>query len=243
GKYEGQGAEIPEALRRGMQGDTDADVDVAALLDDANVDVRRKAARVLYDLKSKRVIAQLRRAEQKDEDSEVSRFTTLALVRGGDAPDARAEALLLDRELRWRRFAALAFAERGDARGDTQLAAWWSSDAPPKGTMDFLLARDLLGAIAARKVRAAVPALTESLADIRLRPLLADALGAIGDPEARPPLLRVLSEEPYATARMSEARALVLLGAKEELFAPLERHAALSDPMIEAIGILAEAHL
>src|SRR5690606_37504706 len=41
GKVEATG--LPDALRRGLQGDVDAAEDVAALLDDARVDIRRLA--------------------------------------------------------------------------------------------------------------------------------------------------------------------------------------------------------
>lgn len=55
GRYERQGLRSegkgwPEALRRGLAGDGDAAVDVAALLDDADVTIRRKAAEVLFEL-------------------------------------------------------------------------------------------------------------------------------------------------------------------------------------------------
>ena len=42
------GSAWPEALRRGLQGDVDAAPDVAALLDDADVAIRRKAAEVCF---------------------------------------------------------------------------------------------------------------------------------------------------------------------------------------------------
>jgi len=47
GRYEtAGGAAWPEALRRGIMGDVDAAIDVASLLDDADVSIRRKAAQV-----------------------------------------------------------------------------------------------------------------------------------------------------------------------------------------------------
>jgi hypothetical protein len=242
GKYEGQGSTLPEALRRGMQGDVDADVDVAALLDDANVDVRRRAASVLFDLGSPRVSAQLRRALEKDEDDTVKRWTKLALVRIGE-PAKGADALLSDPDVQWRRAAAMAFAEHGDHRGESELVSYWALEGPPKGSLDFVRARDLLRLLGSLQAKAAVPSLLVSLEDIRLRPFVADALGAIGDPSARKELLRALSEEKYATARTREALALVKLGEKEGLRAPLASFVVQADPMVEAIGIARDAGL
>jgi len=241
GKYEGEGADLPEALRRGMQGDIDADADVAALLDDANVGVGRKAASVLYDLKSKRVAAQIHRSSEHDEDEEVKRFSTLALVRIGfqGGEDARGADLLSDPDILWRRRAALAFAERGDPRGDAELASWWAEGRKDLG---FTASRDVLAAIGARKIRAAVPALAASLSDVRLRPYVADAIGAVGDASGIAPLGHAFADERYDAARVHEARALAALGAKAEL-APLATYAALPDPMIEAISIARDAHL
>jgi len=88
-----------------------------------------------------------------------------------------------------------------------------------------------------------VPLLVASLEDIRLRPWVADALGAIGDASARPALLRSLTDEKYATARAHEAAALVKLGEREGLRGPLASFVVLADPMIEAVGLARDAGL
>ena len=74
---------LPEALRRGLQGDRDAAEDVATLFDDARVDIRREAARCAFRLKAPVMAPQLRRALAKDEDAEVRKWSGLALARLG----------------------------------------------------------------------------------------------------------------------------------------------------------------
>ena len=238
GRFEGQGASnLPEALRRGMQGDVAAAPEVAALLDDANVEVRRKASQTLFDLRSKDVVAQLERATH-DDDEEVRRWTALALARSGGPVLPVVAALLTDPEPRWSRSAALAAAERGDARGSEALIAWLRATDTP-----FARAREIVAALATVKARNAVPALIERLEDLRLRAYVADALGTIGDPAAKAPLLARFSEERYVTTRPHEARALALLGAKTELREPLTRFAGLSEPMEDAVAVALAAGL
>jgi hypothetical protein len=55
--------------------------------------------------------------------------------------------------------------------------------------------------------------LVSALEDVRARPYVADALGALGDTRARAPLLATFAGEPYVTTRPHEARALLALGA------------------------------
>jgi arylsulfatase A-like enzyme len=272
GRYEAAAGAWPEALRRGMTGDTEAARDVASLLDDADVTVRRKAAEVSFALHASETAPELRRALDRDEDDEVRRWTALALVRAsgparsqradpneasgparsqradpneasGPARSQRAdpnenvgpaspvppaaEALLKDASQPWRRRAALALGERGDARACDELVAWWSEAAPapgeatnedgqpPRLRMELAEVHELLGATVAARCRSATPALVRALADVRARPRLADALGALGDDRARAPLLALLSVEPYVTTRPHEARALLALGVRD----------------------------
>ena len=240
GRFEAGGAaNLPEALRRGMQGDAEAAEDVASLLDDADLQVRRKAAEVTYDLHVARVRPQVERARAKDEDEEVRRWCALALLRIGAAPTRDAALLAADPEAMWRRRAALALAEQGDGRGEGDLVAWFDD---PAGR-DFARTRELLLALGKIHATRAVPSLVRALADVRLRPYVADALGVIGAPAAREPLLGSLAIERYVTARQHEARALLALGARGELRAPLERFAGLPEPMADAIGLAREAGL
>ncbi len=239
GRFEaGESAALPEALRRGMQGEADAAEDVASLLDDADVLVRRLAAEVSYDLRVARVQPQLARG-LKDEDPDVRRWCALAGVRVGDKPGTLALGLVSDPNPAWRRRAALALAEQGDARGETDLVAWFVDT----NARDFTRARELLAALAKVHATQAVPSLVLALRDVRLRPFVADALGAIGSPMARAPLLSALTEERYVTARPHEARALLALGASAELRAPLARFMGLAEPMGEALSIARDAGL
>ena len=244
GRFEGEGGAMwPEALRRGLEGDVDAAEDVGALLDDAKVTIRRKAAEVLFRLHAPGSVPGLSRALMRDEDDEVRRWCALALVRSGESPSPTADALLADRSVEWRRRAALAFAERGDGRGAGELAEWWKEQAPPNKGLDVEDGKELLAAMARVRDTAAVPALLATLEFVPLRPWIAETLGAIGDVRARGPLLLALREERYVTARPVEARALLSLGARSELLAPLTRFAGVPDPMVEAVGVLHEAHL
>ena len=242
GRYEGQG-EWPEALRRGLQGEADAAEDVSTLLDDAQVAIRRKAAEVLFRLHVQAVAPSVSRALGRDEDPEVRSWCALALVRMGEPAPTAAAPLLHDESRAWRRRAALAFAERGDARGAEELAAWWADEAPPRQGLDVEAAKELLAAMARVRDTAAVPGLVASLEFVPLRPWVADALGAIGDDRANGPLLAAFEEERYVNARSPEVSALLRLGVRSGLQAPLARFAGLPEPMTDAIAFAREAHV
>jgi arylsulfatase A-like enzyme len=240
----GEGGDLPEALRRGLQGEVDAADDVAALLDDAKVAVRRRAAEVSFALHAKSAVPQIARALGRDEDEEVRRFCALTLVRAGEKPAPLAEALVADVDAAWRRRAALAFAEQGDGRGGPELVAWWADTKPgTAGALGWSESRALLAAIAKVRPSDAAPALAPALSDVRLRPDVADALGALGDSRARAPLLEAFTKERYVTMRPREARALVGLGARAELQAPLARFAGLPTPMSDVLAIAKDAGL
>jgi len=243
GRYEVADVLWPDALRRGLQGEADAAEDVAALLDDASVAIRRKAAQVSFEIASADVLPQARRALERDEDEQVKSWAALALVRMGDAPCDRARALVHAPDRSWRRAAALAFALRDDPRGKAELAAWWREEGPPRPGLEMARAKELLEAIARIRDTDAVPALVASLDYPPIRPRVADALGRIGDARARGPLLSFFERERYETARPFEARALLALGARGELLRPLTVFAGLADPMVEAASIAAEGRL
>jgi hypothetical protein len=253
GRYEASGGPAwPEALRRGMVGDVEAARDVASLLDDADVTIRRKAAEVSYALHAPETAPQVRRALALEEDDETRGWSMLALVRMGDPAPKHVDALLDDASRDWRRRAALALGERGEARACEAIAAWWtdvlpgtagagqgqgnSEDGePPRLRIELSAARELLAATARARCRSAVPALLQALDDVRARPHVADALGALGDDRARAPLLALLSGEPYVTTRPHEARALLALGARDWAVQgaappPPEVHAMLAVP-------------
>jgi arylsulfatase A-like enzyme len=223
GRFEAAGGPAwPEALRRGLVGEGDAAVDVASLLDDADVGIRRKAAEVSFGLHARETVPQLRRALARDEDDEVRRWSALSLVRAGEPTPPLVDTLLKDPSRDWRRRSALALAERGSPRACQTLDAWWSELAPvaapqdpdgepPQLALDLPHARELLAATARAACPGAVPGLIASLKDVRARPYVADTLGAIGDDRARAPLLALLGSEPYVTTRPHEAEALLAL--------------------------------
>jgi arylsulfatase A-like enzyme len=245
GKVEASG--LPDALRRGLQGDRDAAEDVAPLLDDARVDIRRLAARCAFKLQAPEMTAQLERAEKNDDDLEVRRWSSLALARLAAPTGPRLEtvdAILKKSGAPDAQFAAaLALAEHGDARGEGELLARWAStfvpDAKAVGELDD--AREILDAFGAIRSRNAVPLLVRSLADVRLRPHVVDSLAMIGDQRAKEPLLRVFTEERYVHLRAPEAWALLKLGAREKLMPPLSRFAGTPEAMTEAIAVARDA--
>ncbi|HVJ89484.1 MAG TPA: sulfatase-like hydrolase/transferase [Labilithrix sp.] len=246
---------LPEALRRGLQGDRDAAEDVAPLLDDARVDIRRLAARCAFKLKAPELAAQLERAESHDDDAEVRRWSSLSLLRLGHGyspvragglsrADAVVDAILRRGTSGDETYAAaLAIAEHGDPRGEAELIAHWiatfSPDARVPGELDE--ARELLSALSLIRSKNAVPVLVRSLEDVRLRPHVVGALGAIGDLRAKEPLLRVFAEERYLHLRPLEARTLLKLGAREKLMPALTRFAGTPEPLTEAIEVARDA--
>jgi arylsulfatase A-like enzyme len=260
GRYErlglrSEGKGWPEALRRGLAGDGDAAIDVAALLDDADVAIRRKAAEALFELGRADPAAQLRLALVRDEDDEVRRWCALALTRLGEgAPKVR--DLLQDKDVRWRRLAALALTESGDDRGVDTLLAWWREawPLPPEPTpanpypkkptpipIPFERARAIAAALGKVRAKPATVALLAALDDVRLRPYLAEALAAIGDEVARPALAERLRGERYQLARVAIAKALVKLGAGPELRAPLVRFLGTPDPLPDGLRFAEQA--
>ncbi|MBX3231504.1 MAG: sulfatase-like hydrolase/transferase [Labilithrix sp.] len=239
---------LPDALRRGLQGDLDAAEDVAPLLDDVRVDIRRLAARCAFRLKAPLLVTQLRRSAAQDADPEVRRWAALALARIGEEGARSAVEELFASSApgsEERVAAALTLGEHGDARGEGDLVARWADaftpDTKTPGEIDE--ARALLAVFATLRSKAAVPALVRSLEDLRLRPYLVETLGAIGDPRAKEPLLLLFASERYVHLRPLEARALLAVGAKTELLAPLERFAGVPEPMVEALPIAREAKL
>jgi hypothetical protein len=141
-----------------------------------------------------------------------------------------------------RRLAALALAEQGDRRGETELVAWWRAAFPgekrprAEDVLDFERARELLEAIAVPGHDAAVQPLIGALDDVRLRPFVATALAKIGNGAARTPLAERLLEERFVPNRKVLAEALQSLGARYELSAPLVSLLGLPEPLDGALG-------
>ena len=235
GRYEGQGLRAegkgwPAPLLRGIAGDADAAPEVAELLDDVDPEIRRKAARVLFDLKPLGVAANLRLSLARDEDAEVRRYAALTLTRLGEGAPLVLE-LLRDPDQNLRRLAALSLGESGDRRAEAELIAWWRD----RDQLEFGRAREVLGAFSAMRSRDALPFLLKALDDVRLRPHVAKTLAAIGDDSARYWLARALSNERSHSTRGVLLDALLSLGAREELAAPLVRLLGVPDPPPNAL--------
>ena len=260
GRFErGEGADWPEPIRRGLQGDLAAAEDVAPLLDDAQLSVRQEAAEVLYRLHDPSTVPALRRALGRDEDPTVRKLAALGIARAapGEPAPPLVDALLHDGDVAFRRRAALTFAERGDGRGEAELVSYWVAEAPgngndsdavaadregdasaPRSELSFEQARTVLAAMRQAHLRSAAPVLVRSLGDVRLRADIATTLGVLGVKDVVPALLAQLGEERYVSARASEAEALVTLGAtKDELRAPLERYAGVPEPLPEVLDL------
>lgn len=243
-----EAADMPDALRRALQGDRDAAEDLAPLLDDARVEIRRAAARAAFGLRDKGIVAQLRRAATKDEDPNVRAWAALAAGRLGEKEDRPlVDPLLKDPDPKLRLGAALVLGELGDKKAEAELVARWNvAFVDPKGVRgsgELDEARELLVAFSKLKARTAVPSLIAMLPDVRLRPYVVDTLKDIGDGRARAPLLAVFAEERYAHLRPKEAQALAALGVREEMRASMSRFAGVPTPMENAVMIAKDAGL
>jgi HEAT repeat protein len=235
-RREGKG--WPTPILRGISGDGDAAGEIAQLLDDADVEIRRKAAEVLFELRRPDTAAALRLALTRDEDPEVKRWSALALTRL-DQGAPLVNEIYATGDLRWKRLAALALAESGDKRGAAVLVAWWKDAA----ARDYERSRDLLAAFAKIRSKDAVWPLVQSLDDVRLRPYLAATLAAIGDDAARVPLAKAFAVERYQSARAAIAEALVALGADMEMAEPLVRWLGVPDPLPDGLAIAQRAKI
>lgn len=241
GQFEAEGLRAegkgwPQAILRGVAGDGDAADEIAALLDDADATIRRKAAELLFELRRPSTRDPLLLALARDEDATVKAWAALALTRLGHGAPLVVD-LLVSPDKKWKRLAALALAEAGDRRGGHLLVEWWRDES----NRTYQRSRELLGAIGRIRWRDAVVPLCKSLGDVRLRPAIANALADIGDDAARGPLVHAFSEERYQSARVALAQALARLKAKEELARPLIRFMGVPDAMPGALGIALRA--
>lgn len=154
-------------------------------------------------------------------------------------------ARLSDPEPSTRLAAALALANRRDARGVPELMRRWETSFAPNATTRGSVgeARDVLAGLAAVRAKEAVPSLLRALDDVTLRGSVVKALQTIGDPSAKDALLASLKDEPYSDLRSAELHALLALGVREELGEPLARFATLPDPMFDAIQFAERANV
>jgi hypothetical protein len=243
GRYEvrglrAEGKAWPEAILRGVAGDADAAEEIAALLDDADRAVRRKAAELLFELRRSETAPALRLSVQREEDATVRRWAALALRRLGQGAPL-ADELVRDEDLAWRRLSALVLAEQGDDRGGAILIDWWKDSK----ARDYTRSLELLEAFAAIRERDATYFLVQSLNDVRLRPHIARTLSVFGDDFARSALLRAFASERYQSARVALCASLVELGVGPELAVPLTRFLGVPDPLPGGLGFAARAKI
>ena len=228
----------PPSILRGAAGDGDAAPDIASLLDDADVEIRQRAASLLFQLKRQDIAPALRLALGREEDAVTRRWLAVALSRLGQGAPLTYD-ILRDGDGAWKQRAALALADSGESRGAAILVAWWRKHA----RRDYEQARQVLDALARIRFEDAVWPLTRTLNDVRLRPHIAVALQAIGDDTARGPLTIALRRETRHSNRIILIRALLKLGAGRELARPLIRFLAAPDPLPEGLGVALEAEI
>ncbi len=241
GRYETRGLRAegkgwPAPILRGVTGDGDAAPEIAALLDDADVQIRRKAAELLFELGRPETAEALRLALSRAEDETVRRWCALALTRLGEGAPLVYELVKSD-DQHWRRLAALALAESGDTRGADTLVLWWRDSA----SRDYHRSLQILQGLAKTHDKDAVWPLVQSLDDVRLRPHIARTLAALGDEFARGALVKALRNERYQSSRVALAEALVQLGAETDLAQPLVRFLGVPDPLPNGLHFALQA--
>lgn len=241
GRFESQGLRAegkgwPSALLRGISGDHEVTPELAALLDDVDVEIRRKSAELLFILRDPAQAQALRLAYSREEDAEARRWLALALTRLGHGVPSVHDLLRGD-SLQHQRYAALVLAEQGERSGEEILLRWWQAEPQ----MEHEKKLEILSALSRIHSKKSVPYLIASLADVRLRPAVAETLAQIGDKDARPYLTQALQEERFVSARLPLAQALHQLGAKQELVAPLLHFLGVPDPLEGGLALAQEA--
>ncbi len=233
-RAEGKG--WPAAIMLGISGDAAAAVELALLLDDADVDIRRKSAELLLQLAKPEQKTALRLALSREDDNEARTWEALALSRLGlSVPLVR--ELLRSPQVEMRRWAALALAEQENKAGLKILIGWYLL----KDGIDFEQSKRVTIALGQLGSKKAMPALVARLTDVRLRPFIADALAKIGDKNALGYLTRALNKELFTTHRPRLADAMLSLGANDELIVPLRRFMGVPDPMEESLQLALDA--
>ena len=218
------------AILRGISGDGDAVEEIAALLDDADLAIRRTAAELLFELKrpeAKKPRCAL--ALGRDEDEVVRRYAALALTRLGEGAPLTFELEKSPDLVNVRRSAALVLAENGDGRGEKTLIAWWQDAA----ARNFDRSRQIAAALGTIRAKDAVWPLVQSLDDVRLRPYLAEALAHIGGELGQGSLLKALGNERSQSTRVALVEALVTLKTEAALAPPLVRFMGVPDPLMQ----------
>lgn len=205
----GDGVGWPQQLARARLGDRSVGPELVPLLGADQALWRSEAARACGELRFAPALQVVDQLRLHDPDPRVRAEAALATLALGERLALQAVVSVAlapesERELRLR--AALLLAKHGDASG-VQTLIETATDAN-LSERERVPAVDALGALRASSATAALVGL---LADVRLRPNAATALGLIGGRTARRALLASLATERYPSAREAEARALVAL--------------------------------
>lgn len=208
--------------RLGAMGRPEASRAAAQALGDRSAVVRASAARATVALGPTDVATLLEPLLARDRDEFVRREAAyaLGLARSRAAVPALLTALERDKQASVRGAAAVALGQIGDPSAAGPLARKLSARIPGTGLFarvtrgrrdeDEFVRRSAAAALGLLRSRAAVPALTEVLADERagddVRREAATALGLIGDPAAAPALRAVLdARDPHLSRAAFEA--------------------------------------
>jgi arylsulfatase A-like enzyme len=238
------GGAWPDALARARLGDASAAPELVPLLDAARADVRAAAARAAGELSAKLALAALSRMRETDPDPAAKAEAAIAALRLGDTRASAQVAALLPADsaqapaadLMLARRAALALAERGDAAGVAILLA-----AARDQALDEAQRLQAIRALGGAGGADATEGLLPLLADVRLRPTVAETLGRSGNRGAVEALFQALSVERYPLARRAEARALLALGARDRAVELTRRFLGTDSSLPDGVGILLDA--
>ena len=204
------GATFPEALSRARLGDPSVGEELVPLLGDARPEIRAEAALACAQMGYAAAVKVLSRLRKADPESRVRIASALAAWKLGDAD---AEAQVVDSlgdasmDLDLRAEVALALGEKGHVEAAAVLEELARDEEAEEGRRTHAVT--LLGLLAQER---SAPVLIALLADVRLRPFAAEALGRTGGEGVEATLAEALRTERYPEARAAEAHALVRLG-------------------------------
>lgn len=222
---------LPDVLNRAIQGDVSVARDVAGLLGAGGYPVRRRAARVLGDLGVHDAAVTDALARELDaRDAMLRREAALSLSlledrRGHDVTLSTLASMHGDVNDPDALRAAVGLARLGDHAAVPILSAWVNLARASDAQRD-----EAVASLRALRDPAAMPAWQRLLADMRLAPRAADALGELGDARAIATLREALPHQGYPLTIRATLGALVTLGAPDT--AALARDAIVAaDPL------------
>lgn len=221
----------PPALARAALGDRTVTAELLDLAGDARPHVRADAIRWLGRFGHEPGLGAVR-AALADGDERVRMEAAIASLRLGDEGPRARVLPLTQREDAIGEEAALALADLHDPAAGPRLLACASSPA-----LDEVRRRAcVVGLGRSTSANLALP-LASQLEDVRLRPEVADALGALGNRAVVPHLREHLARERYVPSRLPLARALARLG-DTSWVAQVIRYLGMESGMPGGVGLL-----